>query len=388
MAGETGQTAGGAGGNPAPATGSGGAGTAPVTGSTGQTGAAPVQGGAAAPVTGQGGGQGGGTQGSAGQQGQAAAPSFVPVHQAVQQLGYNLPSGLEGQAALQYLVAQAQQAQQLAQIQPHMQQYLSHADKFQAWMREQQAAEEAKKKSSWWKAPEWDPSWRQKVQYDPQTGEIKAAPGVDPSIVQKYLAAMDHRQGFLDKFTVDPIGAIKPGLEEIVKEIIQPLIQQHLGGYQDQQFTREFLAQHSGWLYERDAQGQMRTDPVSGGRVLSVWGQRFQQYLGEAEQLGIQGEQQRANYALRLVKADYATSQGAPATAQQQGDAAKQTFLQTAQAGVVPPTNGAQTIPGTGGSLNADAQNKNLPLAERIRQNFAAAGITADQINATLQRVA
>lgn len=305
-------------------------------------------------------------------------PAFIPIHEALRNIGYQLPAGVEGHAALQHLVAAAQRAGGLEELARYGQQFMPHAEKFQAWMREQQLAAEQAKAKSWFKAPEFDPSWRGKITRD-ANGNLVAVPGADPTLPQKYLAYLEHQQQFLDKFSTSPIDAIKPGLEEVVRQIASELIQQNLGGYQEQVSARQFVEQNKSWLYTQDQMGR---------QVLSPWGHKFRGYVEQASQLGIHTDSGRVDYAMAKLENEFNRTRAEQTLgqqgAQQTGEQQKQQFLQQAAgAGAthIPPAGGS--IPGNG-TTPAPAQNTSLPLDQRLRQKFQLAGVTDEQVNSTL----
>ncbi len=274
--------------------------------------------------------------------GGAAPPSaaVVGVRDALKEYGLDLSSLSDDRAALAALANGYRQAQQLS---PIAQQYMQHQTQFQAYLAQQQEAErqrQAQQAQSWWKAPEFDPGWRNQIVKDPVTGKLVPAEGASPDIVQKYMQAMQHTQGFFDKFAFDPIGTIRPGIEEVVREVAQQLMQQQMGGYQEQQFAKSWVQENSSWIHARNEQGQLIPDPQTGMPALSPLGQRFRDHVQTAERMGIQSAQGMQEYALRMVQNDYlmATRQQQPAQpgqpqqtpAQIQGDAAKNAFLQQA----------------------------------------------------------
>ncbi len=279
-----------------------------------------------------------------------AAPSGAPApteYEGVRDAMRNYGMDVSGQfdndhAALQNLVMQARQLQELRQ------QVVPHWDQFRSWQQQEQARqqEEAAKKNQWWKPPEWDPAWRGMVQKNPQTGALEPVPGAPAGIVEKYLNAQQHMQGFLEKFSMNPMEAIKPGLQQMIQEEAQKLVQQQMGGYQQQQSVQSFIQEHTGWLHEKDAQGQNIINPVTRAPQLSVWGQQFANYVREADSMGmpLQGQQ---NYALAAVQRDYAVAQMKAASPAAQNADKKETFLEKAEerAKAKPATPGKQTTP-------------------------------------------
>jgi hypothetical protein len=281
--------------------------------------------------------------------------------------------GNDDNAAFAWLAQQAREAENLRQYQPYIQEYMQNAAQFQAWQqaqRQQQQYQE-QQRSQWFRAPEFDPRWRELV-YKDQNGEWRARPGQDPSIVNKFLAANQHQLQFLDRFAFDPMGAIGPGIQQIAAQVAQQIVQQQLGGYQDTQFAQSYIQQNSSWLHARDEQGNVQMG-ANGVPALSPWGQQFASYLLDAQRMGIQSEQGRAQYAYTAVQRDYALWKVQGGGAQQAQQNANQQFLQQ-QAGTAPQSGGS--LPTNPLSPNNPSQNPSLGLKERLTGAFARNGIT------------
>ncbi len=75
--------------------------------------------------------------------------------------------------------------------------------------------------------------------------------------------------------------------------------------YLDSQYAQDFIQKHSNWLFQHDSQGNVLCDRATGKRLLTPYGQRFLDYLNEAERIGIKGLDEQANYALRMVRSEY-----------------------------------------------------------------------------------
>lgn len=307
-------------------------------------------------------GSGAASPGSAATTGTATPAS---VRDQLRQYGIDPSSFADDSAAIQHLVLAHRQAQQQNQMQPYAQRYFQHAAQFEAWMQQQQAQEAQKQQQSWWKAPEYNPAWRNQVQRDPTTGQLVAGPGASPDVVQKLQAWNDHQLGFLDKFAQDPVGSIRPGIEQVVNEVAQRLVQQQLQGYHDQQYTNDYLQQNQ-WLFMRDQQGQQVLDQ-NRQPVLSNEGRIFRQYLNQASQMGIGRIQDQQQYALGMTQRDLALSRLQAPTPAAANDAAKQQFLQAAAGNHIahPGTPGAQVVPPTAPGAS---------LAQRMSAAFQANG--------------
>lgn len=280
----------------------------------------------------------------------------------------------DDQAALQHLAATYRQAQQHQQLAPYAQLYLQHADKFNAWMAQEKAATEKAQaeKAAWWKAPEFNREWLNMVERDDQ-GNVRVKPGYPPDVAQKLLNALDHQKNFLNDFSFDPISKIKPGIEQIAREMAEQIVQQHLSGYQDHVFANNFIQQNSQWLHQRDQTGNVVMDQATRRPMLTPEGQRFSEYLGQAQQIGIQDVRAQEQYALGLTQRDAALAKLNQQGLQQKGEETKQTFLDTHnpnQSGVTPAPGKSNRPPIGSGTRNLERR-----MMERMKEN----GLAAEQ---------
>jgi hypothetical protein len=270
-------------------------------------------------------------------------------------------------AIADHLRSQNQYAQIGQQVSPRMAQ-------FQQWEAEQQKAaqaEAAKRQQSWWKAPEWNPSWNEAI--DPQTGTVK--PGYDPGILTKIQEFRRFQREAFDKFSQNPIEALKPGLEPMIKEMAQHLIQQQLGGYQDTQVAAKLIEVNSNWLYEQAPNNGGVKVNDQGQRILSPAGQVMTQHVQRLAQMGIKDSQQSWDLALELTKATLMQRAGA----QQQAAPAAPAAAAPANPAVpaAPGTNRLQSLPAV-----ADVDYRTIPkkdrpsLRNRMMSALAAKGIT------------
>lgn len=294
-----------------------------------------------------------------------AAADFISIRDAARDLGVDVSAFGDDQQALAHLAAAYRERAQLQQLAQLGQQVLPQWEAFQRF-RQQQAQPQTPEKP-WWNPPDYDPRWETMIVRDPQTGQLSPAPGAPPDIVQRYTQAKEHQLQFLHQFSRDPITAIKPGIEQLIRSEAERLVKEQLGGYRDQVEAQQFIEQNGAWLHQHDGQGQIVTDPLSGRPVLSEWGKRFAGYVQEAANMGLAGTTAQRNYALGLVQRDFllAKQQAAPT-----GDAARQQaneqFLQQAsgQAPAAPaPTRNVTPAPSQGGSI-----------AERLSRAFVANG--------------
>lgn len=341
------------------------------------------------------------------------SPPQYTVREAVSRYGLD-SSGYQNDAeALRDLVSKAQQSQQLQQMAQYGHQYLQNAAEFNTWMKEKQAAEAAKnaaseQKESWWKAPEFDPEWRSKVVRD-SNGNLTTLPGAPPDLINKYSNAIEHRDKFLEQFAFDPVGSIKPGIEEVAKNLVEKILSERDARQQEQTFAKDYISQNSSWLHQRDQQGKVVYDPNTGKPALAPYGKAFAHYVAQAASMGIRDENSRASYAASLVQRDYLRHQAQRETQQnnqyrdyyqqsqmhlqrakeqhaqqaaqrQQGEAQKQQFVQQApprQANALARIGNSDAAALTSGG---SVKNKALNLAQRMRQSLEANGISEGSI--------
>jgi hypothetical protein len=353
-----------------------------VGGDSGGGGAPPAAAAAAGPPSGA---PPGGAPAAAGG-GEPSAQQMVSLVEAARRAGYQTPEGMDDYTFFTHLLGQAQAAQQARQMQPYVQEYLSQRDQFAEFRRQQQlAAQQAQQKQGqpeqWWKVPEWDPSWRHQVYRDPTTNQWTTIPGTNPQVLEKYLNYQQWHQKTQETFLQDPIGTLKPGLEQLVNGMLEQRLAQHSQQSEDTQFTRQFLAQNAHWLYESQ-NGQPVAGP-DGRPQLSHWGRRFQHHVNELIGDGLRGDQRIADRAYKLTDYEFALGrlaqqqhpQQAAAAGQQQKDA----FLQRAgQAGLgAPPAQNGGPTPGSpGNAAPLPTMNSASDIARQILQGFEAAGIT------------
>lgn len=299
------------------------------------------------------------------------------------EMGYqNIPEGASEHQFLQHLLLSASQVQQYQQLANYGQEFLRDRDSYTRWKQEQQRQQEIAQqgqKAKWWDAPEFDPRWRNQVYRDPQTGELRTLPGASPSIVEKLSAWQQFERDQTDKLLKDPIGTLRPGLEEVVGDMIAKAMQQQQTQFQDLTFSQQFLRDNASWLYDRDQAGNQVNR-------LSQWGQVFKGHVDSLLGMGMRGDEQVANLALQLTEHallswKYRQQQGQQ-NVQTQGQQQKEDFLRQAAT--------TQTTPAqTGSPLPVETrgpQNPSLGLQDRLRQKFQTGGVTDQMIQETLNR--
>lgn len=328
-------------------------------GATGQI-PIPAQGaaGGAAPVS------GGAPAASAPAQGGSADSGWTSVRDAFKDYGFDLSGFQDDQQALGHIAGLVKQFQS---VYPQWQQVQGQLPAFYAWQQEQQkAAEQKKAEGKWaWKAPNYDPSWAYQITRDPQTGNMVPAPGAPPDIVSRYHAGQREFADQLHSFFKDPLGAIGPGVQELIQPLIEKAISEKLAQTQAQSYADTFLQQHANWLFNTDPNTKAPVlDPITQRPTLSAPGQQFYRHLQDAAQMGIADQANQQKYALNMLRAELASSQQA-----QQGQQARQQFLQSGSPPPLPPA-GQATPPAPRG----------LKLQNRMMDAFKANGLAGSDL--------
>jgi hypothetical protein len=196
-----------------------------------------------------------------------------------------------------------------------------------------------------WKAPNYDPALAFQVARD-ASGNLIPAPGAPSDAVLRYQQGQKEFADTLHSFFKDPLGTIWPGIEGMVKPIVEQMIAERLRSTQDTQGATEFLQQNSQWLFNHDANQQPVRDPLTGRVTLSPLGHQFHQLINEAAQIGITDQNAQKTYALRFLQAQVARPAPTP-------EDTRKNFLEQAAAasrqGTPPPS--APTAPVNSGRL-------------------------------------
>jgi hypothetical protein len=333
--------------------------------------------------------------GNLGQPGTPVAPAptqaELTVRQVLQNLGYQGADQFSNDhQALQNLVAQARHAQENQQLYQYGQQYLQHAPQFQQWLQaqEQQRQAQAQQQQNWWSAPEFNAEWQHQIYQDPTSGELRVKPGAPLDALQKYNAWRNHQTNFLNNFSRDPIGSIRPGIEQVVQNVASQMVQRALQAQQEQATAQQFIQQHGSWLHETDQNGQPVADPRTGRPALSSLGQSFARHVFEAERMGLMDSASQQRYAMTALQRDFLLARYQAAQQPQNqgvntpvpptpGQAQKDSFLQQAAAAAA--QNPGQPLGQTQGQYQSPQGFSTRGLADAMLNDLRAAGFQPGQ---------
>lgn len=221
-------------------------------------------------------------------------------------------------------------AQQYYESQPLIsagQKYLQHAEQFERWLAEQSRQQQAQQQQTAeaapkWKAPEFDPSWKKFVEFNPALDMYQPIQGYPQlaSFADKLNAYRQHEQNTMQRFVRDPLSLLNDaGLEDFVSERVNSAVQQVMQHLQAERQREMMIAQttaevnqYEQELYQLDDQGRRITD-ARGNHMLTDKGKAVIQYMDEGRKYGINHPQALLRYAYTLASKAEASSGGTPA---------------------------------------------------------------------------
>jgi hypothetical protein len=103
---------------------------------------------------------------------------------------------------------------------------------------------------------------------------------------------LQHRADFAQNFLNNPEEALGPMIQQQAQQIAQQMIDQELGSRDEHSYISSLEDQNKDWLYEADG-----TTPTREGLAI-------QQYIQQASGMGIEGAEQRWEYATAMVERD------------------------------------------------------------------------------------
>lgn len=192
--------------------------------------------------------------------------------------------------------AQLQQQNQALQAWYAQQQQIAAQQQLHAQQAAQQKQAPEKPKLPW-TIPDFDRSAMRFLQRDPESGQIvPVSQHVDPSLVGKYHAWSDARDGAIDGFFRDPT-VIGPALQPYIQEQATQIAQQQIAPVMQ---ALQQLAQQQR-LSQYEQQQQWVRDPQTGQPTAAT--QKFNAYYSEALQMN---HPDPIRYADRMLNADLA----------------------------------------------------------------------------------
>lgn len=282
----------------------------------------------------------------------------------VRQLGLQLPDTADDQAAWHALAgqlqAQAARNQQLEQYARLGQRYL--AEQMRPGQPQQQPGQPAPTPPAAapkWEVPEYSDQWERPLSYGADGKPVYLA-DLDPSVAMKAQNYVQWQRDTLQKFVRDPIGTLKPVLDDYVDQMVGERVKNHLARYDEWNFAKDYVGKNADWMYQRLPDGRVVTDPMTGRPALSPAAQRFQEYAEFTGRAGVNDPRHQQYFAERLALAE--AYERIIQQAQSQGIALP--GLATPAAPAAPQNQPAPPAPGNNQPANND----------QLRRNAAALG--------------
>ena len=190
--------------------------------------------------------------------------------------------------------------QQYQQLIPYAQEYMEHKEAFDNWRNGQTQPQQAPaptpqapqtEERAPWLGPEVKPEHKRYLVKDENGRDAIAenAPLDARYSLENYL---QHRADFAQKFLDNPQEALGPMVQHQAQQIAQQMIEEELCSRDEHQYIQGLEEQNKDWLYEADG-----TTPTKEGLAI-------QKYIQSAAQMGIDGAEQRWEYATSMVERD------------------------------------------------------------------------------------
>lgn len=232
---------------------------------------------------------------------------------------------------------------------------------FQKW--QQQQAQQAKpvvaEEDTFWKLPEHDPSWDDAVVWkqNPTTGEMyPEAKGtwVDPSVPGKLMQYRAAREQLADRLLNNPGEVIQHFVGKQIGDIDQRVnnaVQAKLQEYQSQQRVQSIVTQSQDWMYDRDAQGRVKTVPLQTERGMEnvpVFSPQGLQYMERLQEFHARKDDPEYQHQLMQMLSGVKPAQAAAPAAKVNGKAIQKTLATRTQSrggSLNPPSNPTREKP-------------------------------------------
>lgn len=201
--------------------------------------------------------------------------------------------------ALYQSLQQAQSAREALaryqQVMPYAQRYQTHAPQFEKWLQEQEAAQRAAKAPApdkpapLWNPPEVREAYKRYLVKDEQGRDI-----IDPNAPPDAANALYERQQYIANFAKnlleDPEKTLSPFIERIASQRAEQLIDSRLADVSLKGYVANLEDENKDWLFQED------------GVTPSPQGVAVQQYIQQAQQIGINDARAAFDYATQMVE--------------------------------------------------------------------------------------
>lgn len=273
---------------------------------------------------------------------------------------------------------------QYQQIVPYAQEYLTHRRDFEAWRQSQsqqvqqhpqvaqaQGLQQQAQTKGWWNPPQVRDSYKRFLIKDEDGREV-IDPNAPPSAREELYEYQQYKADFARKFLENPEGALGPMVQEMAAKQAQEIVQQQFEKVNNEQFVSTVEQQNSDWLF----------DPQTGN--VTPEGLLVHKYVEEARAQGINGPQQRWQYAIAMTERDLLARVFDESQAAQAGQYQQQAAPQYAS----PPPQQAAPAPQAAPAQQPDLAQQNMQYLRReaARNPSRSAGTANNDFRAPKQK--
>lgn len=201
--------------------------------------------------------------------------------------------------------ASARALAQYQQILPYAQEYLTHRRDFDSWRKQQAEAQrqpasgpaqarpavQQPEQSRWWNPPKVRDAYKRYLVKDEDGREV-ISPDAPLDARHELFEYQQYKADFAKKFLEDPEGALGPMIQEMAAKQAQDIVQQQFSKHEQESYVSNVEEENRDWLF----------DPQTGN--VTPEGLLVHKYVEEARERGINGPQQRWQYAVAMTERD------------------------------------------------------------------------------------
>lgn len=193
---------------------------------------------------------------------------------------------------------------QYQQILPYAQEWISNRreiDEFRQWKQQQgqqhpqvQQAQQIQKQAEaakWWNPPKVRDAYKRYLVKDEDGREV-VSPDAPLDAKHELYEYQQYKADFAKKFLEDPEGALGPMVQDLAAKQAQQIVQETFTQRENESYVSQVEADNRDWLF----------DPQTGN--VTPEGLLVHKYVEEARERGINGPQQRWQYAVAMTERD------------------------------------------------------------------------------------
>jgi hypothetical protein len=156
-----------------------------------------------------------------------------------------------------------------------------------------------------WQPPEFDPEWDSLLTLDAASGQyIPINEHVNPTVAQKANTYRDWMRDQGQTFWNNPYEFMQNGLQDWIENTIDNRVGQISERKQYSEEVDDFLNHNAASLYDLDAAGNIRHDPVTGDEALTPQGAALKDYAEQARATGMTDPRAIQDYAVGMIERD------------------------------------------------------------------------------------